>query len=69
MKVCVIQPYYSFDYNDLDKCYNEMMALVDKCDDSLDVIVLPEYCDIPVSTPSEKEFKASIEKHNARVDE
>ena len=67
MKVCVVQPYYSFNYDDLDECYNEMMALVDKCDDSLDVIVMPEYCDIPVSTPSEKEFKASIEKYNARV--
>ena len=45
MKVCVIQPFYSFDERDTEKCYREMIELLDKCDASLDLIVLPEYSD------------------------
>ena len=47
MKVAVIQPYYSFDPKETDRCYREMTALLDECDESLDLIVLPEYSDIP----------------------
>ncbi|MBQ7236977.1 MAG: hypothetical protein IJX03_07515 [Clostridia bacterium] len=67
MKVCVIQPYYSFDEKDTDKCYNDMVALLDKCDDSLDLIVLPEYSDIPASQSNKNNFHASIEKRNADI--
>ncbi len=67
MKVCVIQPYYSFSYNDLDRCFNEMTALIDRCDDSMDLIVLPEYCDIPAATENGIRFRESIEKYNRIV--
>lgn len=69
MKVCVIQPYYSFDEKDLAACYDGMMALVDQCDESMDIIVLPEYCDIPAATSSAAAFHRSIETYNARVRE
>lgn len=45
MKVCVIQPYYSFDEKDADRCFEGLLSLLDKCDESLDLIVLPEYGD------------------------
>lgn len=45
MKVCVIQPKYSFDEKDLKICQNGLFELMDRCDDSLDLIVLPEYSD------------------------
>ena len=64
MKVCVIQPYYSFEEKDTERCFDEMVALLDECDDSLDLIVLPEYSDIPAAQGSKKSFHASIEKHN-----
>ena len=67
MKVCVIQPFYSFDEKDTEKCFREMIALLDKCDDSLDLIVLPEYSDIPAAQSSKKNFHASIEKRNAEI--
>lgn len=67
LKACIIQPYYSMNYADLDKCYEGMMEIVDKCDDSMDIIVLPEYCDIPAATDSAEQFNASIEKYNAAV--
>ena len=60
MKVCVIQPYYSEKHEDIDACFNRMLSLMDSCDDSLDLIVLPEYCDIPAKTPNEAAFKKSI---------
>lgn len=65
MKVSVIQPYYSFDEKDIDSCYEGMFDLLDQCDGSNDIIVLPEYCDIPAATKSAESFHASIEKRNA----
>ena len=67
MKVCVIQPYYSFNECDTEKCFDEMLALLDKCDGSLDLIVLPEYSDIPAAQGSKNSFHASIERHNAKI--
>ncbi len=67
MKVCIVQPHYSFDYADSDACFNELMALTDRCDESMDLIVLPEYCDIPASTQNAAQFHASIEKYNDKV--
>lgn len=64
MKTCIIQPYYSFDYKDTEKCFNEMTKLIDSCDDSMDLIVLPEYCDIPTDTENADRFLESIEKYN-----
>jgi len=64
MKVCVIQPYYSFDYKENDRCYEEMVKLLDQCDDSLDLIVLPEYSDVPADQPSKEMYDASIVKYN-----
>ena len=45
MKVCVVQPKYSFNENDVDFRFNDLIKLLDECDDSLDLIVLPEYSD------------------------
>ena len=67
MKVNIIQPYYSMNYKDVDKCFNEYIKFLDKCDKSADIIVLPEYSDVPVSTPSEKEFKKCIRKYNKTI--
>lgn len=67
MKVAVIQPFYSFSESDTDRCYKDMIALLDGCDDSFDVIVLPEYSDIPAAQSSKAAFHASIEKRNADI--
>ena len=47
MKVCVIQPAYSTDFSKSDLYFEEQLKLIDMCDESMDLIVLPEYCDIP----------------------
>ncbi len=48
MKVCILQPYYSLNGKDeVEKCFNDQLALMDKCDESADVIVMPESCHVP----------------------
>ena len=45
MKVCVLQPRYSFNENDVEQCFEGLLSLLDQCDESMDLIVLPEYSD------------------------
>ncbi len=47
MKVAIIQTPYSVNYSDSEKLFRTELELLDKCDDSLDLIVLPESCDVP----------------------
>ena len=56
MKACIIQPYYSFEHAKLGECFDGMMKIIDSCDDSMDLIVLPEYCDIPAATENAEQF-------------
>ena len=64
MKVCVIQPRYSFDGGEVGKCFDELMALLDCCDDSLDLIVLPEYSDAPADVHGKAGLYGTAEKYN-----
>lgn len=64
MKVCVVQPKYSFNENDLDKCFNGLIELLDKCDNSLDIIVLPEYSDALADVKGKKGFYDAFYKYN-----
>ena len=63
MKTCVIQPHYSFNENDLDQCFNGLISLLDRCDDSLDIIVLPEYSDAPADVKGKKGFYDAVEQY------
>ena len=63
MKVCVIQPHYSFDPADLDSCFKGLLELLDKCDDSLDLIVLPEYSDAPADVKGKKGFYDAVDTY------
>ena len=40
MKVCIIQPLYSADWNDSEKLFQWELDILDKCDESMDLIVL-----------------------------
>ena len=64
MKVCVIQPEYCFDKNDLSDRFMSQIALLDKCTADLDIIVLPEYTDVPVATGSGEAFHSAIKENN-----
>ena len=50
MKACVIQPPYSRDVSFSDQYFEYKMQKLDECDDTCDIIVLPEYSDVPCAT-------------------
>ena len=67
MKVCVVQPAYSFNENDRDNCFKGLCDLLDQCDESLDLIVLPEYSDNLVDTKTQDSFLETIKKYNPLI--
>lgn len=69
MKVTVVQPYYSVYQEDTEACFQAFLALLSGCDESSDIIVLPEYCDIPASQRACEDFRASIRARNGIVRE
>ncbi|MBE6583546.1 MAG: hypothetical protein E7649_01000 [Ruminococcaceae bacterium] len=67
MKACVIQPYYSFNKEDIESCFEGFLGLIDECDDSLDLIVLPEYSDVLAAVHGKKEFYGAVDKYNGVI--
>ena len=67
MKVRIIQPAYTFNSEDLQKNYEGMVALMRACYEPLDIIVMPEYCDIPAAQKGKDAYRAAIAKYNAPV--
>ena len=64
MKVCVVQPPYSMRGEDLDFCEEKLFSLLDECDETMDLIVLPEYSDNLANMPDQAGFLRAIEKYN-----
>lgn len=55
MKACVIQPPYSRDTSYSDEYFAYKLQKLDECDASMDIIVLPEYSDVPCATSTLEE--------------
>ncbi len=62
MKVCLIQPEYSADYGRIDELFAKQLEMVEACDPSMDIIVLPEAADVPALAHSQEEFYQAVEK-------
>lgn len=67
MKVCIIQPLYSTEYEKSNDYFEEQLTLIEQCDESMDIIVLPELCDIPCLARSKEESELSSQKFNKRL--
>ncbi|MBO5270876.1 MAG: hypothetical protein J6B77_08825 [Clostridia bacterium] len=67
MKVCIIQPAYSTDYAASDRYFEEQLQLIRQCDESMDLIVLPESCDVPCLAKAREDAEASYRKYNERL--
>lgn len=67
MKACVIQPPYSSDVSYSDEYFDFKIDMLDKCDDSLDIIVLPEYSDVPCATSTREETLYYHDKYIKRL--
>ena len=68
MKVCLVQPPYSMDYTKAEQCFSELLRLLDACPVDVDIIVLPEYSDVLVATPTREDFIKVLEKFNPIID-
>ncbi|MBQ7897982.1 MAG: hypothetical protein IJ323_06120 [Clostridia bacterium] len=55
MKATVIQPPYSRDVSFSDEYFDYKIKMLDSCDESMDIIVLPEYSDVPCATSTKEE--------------
>ena len=55
MKACIIQPPYSRDVSLSDEFFNYKINMLDACDETIDLIVLPEYSDVPCATGTREE--------------
>ena len=64
MNVCVIQPEYSSDYERSDELFEKELHLLDMCDETMDIIVLPESCDIPALAKTKEMADQSVRKFN-----
>ena len=67
MKVCIIQPEYSSDFEKIDYYFEEQLKLIDSCDESMDLIVLPESCDIPCLARTKEQSEEASLKFNGRL--
>lgn len=67
MKVTLIQPRYSMNTDELDKCFSELLGLLRSCDATSDLIVLPEYSDAPARVSDTDSFRAAVNKNNAAL--
>ncbi len=67
MKVCIIQPAYSTDFSKIDYYFDEQIKLIDMCDESMDLIVLPEACDIPCLAGTKENGDMASAKFNKLI--
>ncbi len=63
MKTCIMQPPYSTDGNDAERLFQAKLDLLEQCDESLDLIVLPEYSEVPCATSTREETLAVHERY------
>lgn len=58
MKTCVIQPYYPLSGETAEDCFEKELSYLAACDPSMDLIVMPEYSDVPALMRSREEVIA-----------
>lgn len=63
MKVCLIQPGYSTDYSRSDELFQKELEYLRACDETMDLIVMPESCDCPALAKTREQSEQSSEKY------
>lgn len=63
MKVCAFQPKYPYKAEETDEYSQFLLDTLDQCDDSLDLIVLPECCNAPSGYSGSEEFLYYVNKN------
>ena len=65
MKARVIQQFFAQDKAGLDKSFEWTINELNKCDESLDIIVLPEFSEVPGKTSGKEEFLTTSRQNGA----
>ena len=63
MKVCIIQPEYSTDYSRSDELFQKELEYLRACDNTMDIIVMPESCDCPALAKTREQAAQSSLKY------
>ena len=63
MKVCVIQPEYCLDHSRSDEFFQWELDALDACNESMDIIAMPEYSNIPCWAKTKEQMLYSFEKY------
>lgn len=63
MKACVIQPPYGSDSSRNDEFIAFTLQQLEECEEDLDIVVLPEYCELPCVAKTEEETLLYHEKY------
>ena len=63
MKVCIIQPEYSTDYDRSDELFQKTLEYLRACDETMDIIVMPESCDCPALAKTKEQSEQSSLKY------
>lgn len=67
MKVCIVQPLYPTQYERSDEMFNWEMEILDRCDNSMDLIVFPESTDVPCFAPERGQAMEAHNKYAAKL--
>ena len=67
MKAFIVQPPYSRDYAKSDEFFKWELDMFDECDESMDIVVFPESCDVPAYAPDEAHNIKSIDKYQTKI--
>lgn len=67
MKACLIQPLYSTDTTQADRLFEWEIDALCRCDESMDIIVLPEYSDVPCFVRDRESFLDMSRKYADKI--
>ena len=67
MKALILQPPYSTDFKKAEQYLEIEKKMLDACDESADIIVCPEACDMPCYAPDKDDFYDFTGKHNKEI--
>lgn len=67
MKVCIIQPPYSVDFEKSEEYFLKELELMAQCDDSMDIIVMPESCDTPCLASTKEQMEDAVGRFGDKI--
>lgn len=67
MNTRVIQPPYAPDASGIPASFDWLLGQLEQCGPELDLIVLPEFSDVPGRTRTRKEYLDAVEANNSRL--